>query len=662
MIEKYKHGKVKKLFEVKTLILLQVNALSKLYGAETILSNIKLEVQTKDRIALVGRNGAGKSTLLKIIAGELSHDGGEIIKPKDVSIGYLAQNTGLETSLTIWDEMLTVFTHLQQMETKLRRLEQEMGKEENFSNEATYERLLADYDQLQLDYKDQGGYQYEADIRSILSGLGFPVETHQTTISTLSGGQKTRLALGKLLLTKPDLLILDEPTNHLDIETLTWLEQYLQGYPGAILIVSHDRYFLDKLVTQVYEISNKESRRFIGNYSKYLDLKSALYEQEMKRYEKQQDEIAKLEDFVQKNIARASTTKRAQSRRKQLDRMELLTRPLGDSKSASFHFDIEKQSGNDVLQVKDATIGYDKDPIIEHVTMRLTRGDSVALVGPNGIGKSTLLKSIVNKLPLLHGEVSFGSNVSVGYYDQEQANLTSSKRVLNELWDEYPLQPEKEIRTILGNFLFTGDDVLKPVSSLSGGQKARLALAKLMMQKSNLLILDEPTNHLDLNSKEILENALIDYPGTLLFVSHDRYFINRVTTTVVELSTEGAQEYLGDYDYYVEKKNEMIERAEFEQQEQQENHAPVQKTVAPEKLNYLEEKERKKLERQRTRKIEELEQNIVQFEEEIATLEDQLCLPEIYADYEKASEITTKKQTLQEQLDACMAEWEELHL
>ncbi|MBJ7998120.1 ABC transporter ATP-binding protein [Bacillus mycoides] len=658
MIEKYKHGKVKKLFEVKTLILLQVNGLSKLYGAETILANIKLEVQTKDRIALVGRNGAGKSTLLKIIAGELSHDGGEIIKPKDVSMGYLAQNTGLETSLTIWDEMLTVFTHLQQMETKLRRLEQEMGKEENFSNAAIYEKLLADYDQLQLDYKDQGGYQYEADIRSILSGLGFPVETHQTKISTLSGGQKTRLALGKLLLTRPDLLILDEPTNHLDIETLTWLEQYLQGYPGAILIVSHDRYFLDKLVTQVYEISNKESRRFVGNYSKYLDAKSALYEQEMKRYEKQQDEISKLEDFVQKNIARASTTKRAQSRRKQLDRMEVLTRPLGDSKSASFHFDIEKQSGNDVLQVKDATIGYYQEPIIEHVNMRLTRGDSVALVGPNGIGKSTLLKSIVNKLQLLHGNVAFGSNVSVGYYDQEQANLTSSKRVLNELWDEYPLQPEKEIRTILGNFLFTGDDVLKPVSSLSGGQKARLALAKLMMQKSNLLILDEPTNHLDLNSKEILENALIDYPGTLLFVSHDRYFINRVTTTVVELSTEGAQEYLGDYDYYVEKKNEMIERAELEQ----EDEVPVQKVVAQEKLNYLEEKERKQLERQRTRKIEELEQNIVGLEEEIATLEDQLCLPEIYADYEKASEITTKKQTLQEQLEACMAEWEELHI
>lgn len=643
------------------MILLQVNGLSKLYGAETILSNIKLEVQTRDRIALVGRNGAGKSTLLKIIAGEISHNDGEIIKPKDVSIGYLAQNTGLETSLTIWDEMLTVFTHLQHMEKNLRRLELEMGKEENFSNAATYEKLLADYDQLQLNYKDQGGYQYEADIRSILSGLGFPTETHGTTISTLSGGQKTRLALGKLLLTKPDLLILDEPTNHLDIDTLTWLEQYLQGYPGAILIVSHDRYFLDKLVTQVYEISNKESRRYVGNYSKYLELKAAQYEQDMKRYEKQQDEIAKLEDFVQKNIARASTTKRAQSRRKQLERMELMTKPLGDSKSASFHFDIEKQSGNDVLQIKDVSIGYHEEPIIEHINMRLSRGDSVALVGPNGIGKSTLLKSIVNKLNIFNGEISFGSNVSVGYYDQEQANLTSSKRVLDELWDDYPMQPEKEIRSILGNFLFSGDDVLKPVSSLSGGQKARLALAKLMMQKSNLLILDEPTNHLDLNSKEILENALIDYPGTLLFVSHDRYFINRVTTTVVELSTMGAQEYLGDYDYYVEKKNEMLERAALEEQET-ESEAPLLKQIAQEKQNYLEEKERKKLERQRLRKIEELEQHIARLEEEITELEDQLCLPEVYADYERASEITTTKQTMQEQLEQYMAEWEELHV
>ncbi|WP_028401931.1 ABC-F family ATP-binding cassette domain-containing protein [Ectobacillus panaciterrae] len=640
------------------MILLQVNGLTKLFGADVILSNIKLEVQARDRVALVGRNGAGKSTLLKIIAGELSHNGGEIIKPKEVSVGYLAQNTGLETSLTIGEEMLTVFAHLQDMERTIRKMEQEMGKEEVFTNEERYNKLLAEYDRLQQDYKDQGGYQYEADIRSILTGLGFPAPTHNTYISTLSGGQKTRLALGKLLLTKPDLLILDEPTNHLDIETLTWLEQYLQGYPGAILIVSHDRYFLDRLVTQVYEISNTQSKRYTGNYSKYLEQKDAWYEQEMKRYEKQQDEVAKLQDFVQRNIARASTTKRAQSRRKQLDRMELIARPLGDEKSASFHFDIERQSGNDVLQVTDVAVGYDESAVIKHVHMYLTRGDSTALVGPNGIGKSTLLKAIVQKLDPLHGKISFGSNVSIGYYDQQQANLTSSKRVLDELWDEFPLNPEKEIRTVLGNFLFSGDDVLKPVSSLSGGEKARLALAKLMMQKCNVLILDEPTNHLDLSSKEILENALIDFPGTILFVSHDRYFINRVATKVVELSSNGATEYLGDYDYYMEKKAEILERAQLEQIIQ-----PVQKSEeAAEKRNYQEDKERKKLERQRARKLEELEELIMELEEKIAVLEEQLCLPEVYQDYEKVQSINLEKQSLHDQLDACMTQWEELQI
>ncbi|MCP8971376.1 ABC-F type ribosomal protection protein [Ectobacillus sp. SYSU M60031] len=628
-----------------------------MFGADTVLSNIKLEVQTRDRIALVGRNGAGKSTLLKIIAGEMSHDGGEIMKPKDVTIGYLAQNTGLETSSPIWDEMLTVFTDLRNMERELRRLEQEMGREEVFSNESRYNKLLAEYDRLQQTYKDRGGYQYEADTRSILSGLGFPAETHQTLISTLSGGQKTRLALGKMLLIKPDLLILDEPTNHLDIETLTWLEQYLQGYPGAILIVSHDRYFLDKVVTQVYEISNTQSRRFTGNYSKYLEQKAAFYEQEMKRYEKQQEEVAKLQDFVQRNIARASTTKRAQSRRKQLERMELMDRPAGDEKAASFHFDIDRQSGNDVLKVRDVSIGYHGAPVIEHISMSLTRGDSVALVGPNGIGKSTLLKSIIDKLELLHGTISFGSNVSLGYYDQEQANLTSAKRVLNEMWDEFPLHPEKDIRTLLGNFLFSGDDVLKPVSSLSGGEKARVALAKLMMQKSNLLILDEPTNHLDLSSKEILENALIDFPGTLLFVSHDRYFINRVATKVMELSADGAVEYLGDYDYYVAKKAEMLERAQLEEQ-----NAPIVQAKAPaEKQSYQEEKERKKLERQRSRKIEEIETAIMELEEQIAALEELLCQPEVFQDYEQVQKITEEKQQLQTQLESQMEQWEELH-
>lgn len=381
----------------------------------------------------------------------------------------------------------------------------------------------------------------------------------------MSGGQKTRLALGKLLLTKPDILILDEPTNHLDIDTLSWLENYLQSYSGAILIVSHDRYFLDKVVNQVYEISRLNITRYTGNYSAYLEQKALNYEREMKQYEKQQEEIAKLQDFIQRNLARASTTKRAQSRRKQLERMQVMDRPLGDEKSASFGFDIERQSGNDVLKVDSLAIGYDSEKISEGLSFRLTRGDSIALVGPNGIGKSTLLKTIIGRLPQLAGDIHFGSNVTIGYYDQEQAELTSNKRVLNELWDDYPLMNEKDIRTVLGNFLFSGDDVLKTVSTLSGGEKARLALAKLMMKKANFLILDEPTNHLDLDSKEVLENSLIDYPGTILFVSHDRYFINRIATKVLELSPHSATEFLGDYDYFVEKKLEFEELKALEQ-------------------------------------------------------------------------------------------------
>ena len=547
------------------MILLQVHQLSKLFGAELILSNIKLEVQTRDRIALVGRNGAGKSTLLKIIAGHLSHDSGEIMKPKDVSIGYLAQDTGLESSLSIWEEMLLVFKDLQLMEKELRKLEQQMADPSIYEDQDRYSKLLKEYDGLQVAFKDQGGYQFEADIRSVLHGLNFASFDYDTPISTLSGGQKTRLALGKLLLTKPDILILDEPTNHLDIETLSWLEQYLQNYSGAVLIVSHDRYFLDKVVNQVYEVSRKRINRYKGNYSAYLVQKAEEYERDMKQFEKQQEEVAKLQDFIQKNLARASTTKRAQSRRKKLEKMDLMDRPLGDEKSANILFDIEKQSGNEVLQIVNGAVGYNNQAVSSEINLRITKGESIALVGPNGIGKSTLLKTLIDKLPLLQGDIRFGTNVSIGYYDQEQAELSSNKTVLSELWDEYPFKTEKEIRTVLGNFLFSGDDVLKIVSTLSGGEKARLALSKLMMQKANFLILDEPTNHLDLDSKEVLENSLIDYPGTILFVSHDRYFINRIATKVVELSQKGAADYLGDYDYFVEKKQEMLEHAEWEQ-------------------------------------------------------------------------------------------------
>ncbi|MDR7239630.1 ABC-F family ATP-binding cassette domain-containing protein [Neobacillus drentensis] len=637
------------------MILLQVNQLQKFYGADLILSNIKLELQTRDRVALVGRNGAGKSTLLKIIAGHLSHDGGEIIKPKEVTIGYLAQNTGLESSLPIWDEMLTVFEPLRLMEKSLRTLEEQMADPNVFEDNGKYERILKEYDHLQVKFKEQGGYQYEAEMRSVLHGLNF--RDRSLMISSLSGGQKTRLALGKLLLTKPDILILDEPTNHLDIDTLTWLEQYLQSYHGAILIVSHDRYFLDKVVTQVYEVSRKQIQRFSGNYSSYLDQKAANYERDLKLFEKQQQEVADLQDFIHRNLARASTTKRAQSRRKKLEKMEMMDRPLGDEKSATFSFEIEKQSGNDVLTVDSLAVGYKGDKVSENISFRAFKGESIALVGPNGIGKSTLLKTIIKKLPELAGTILYGTNLQIGYYDQEQAELTSNKRVLNELWDDYPLKNEKEIRTVLGNFLFSGDDVLKIVSTLSGGEKARLALAKLMLEKANVLILDEPTNHLDLDSKEVLENALIDYPGTILFVSHDRYFINRIATKVLELSRQGSTEFLGDYDYYLEKKLEQEELAALALAASVKKSA---QTEAAEKNSYQQDKESKKQERQRKRKLEEMEQRIEELEEQIQEFEQQLCEPEIFQNHEKVMEINLNGEKAKSELEHLMEEWAEL--
>lgn len=636
------------------MILLQVNQLSKYYGADLILSNIKLELQTRDRVALVGRNGAGKSTLLKMIAGQISYDSGEVIKPKDVTIGYLAQDTGLESNLSIWEEMLTVFSGIQAMEKTLRSLEESMADPVVHEDQSRYERILKEYDLLQTQFKELGGYQYEADIRSVLHGLNF--QNHALMISSLSGGQKTRLALGKLLLTKPDILILDEPTNHLDIETLSWLEQYLQGYEGAILIVSHDRYFLDKVVKDVYEVSRHQMRKYPGNYSSYLEQKAANYERDMKLYEKQQQEIADLQDFIQRNLTRASTTKRAQSRRKKLEKMDVLDRPLGDEKSASFSFEIDRQSGNDVLKVENLAVGYD-EKISGNISFHVLRGDSIALVGPNGIGKSTLLKTIIKKLPSLSGSIHYGSNLSIGYYDQAQAELTSNKRVLNELWDEFPLKPEKEIRTVLGNFLFSGDDVLKIVSTLSGGEKARLALAKLMLEKANVLILDEPTNHLDLDSKEVLENALIDYPGTILFVSHDRYFINRIATKVLELSPDGCTEYLGDYDYFLEKKTEM---EELEALEKASSAKAAVGSEIPEKTNYQQDKELKKLERQRKRRLEEIEAKIEELEERISQFEQQLCEPEVFQDHEKVLEITTQNDQAKKDLEALMDEWADL--
>jgi len=638
------------------MILLQAIDISKSFAAEPILSGINLQIQSGERIGLVGVNGVGKSTFLKILTGQMFPDSGEIRKGKQVQVGYLAQNSGLQSENIIWDEMITVFDDLRAQEKQLRLLEQQMGEP---MSEKQHEQLLEQYSILSEEFKDKGGFQYEANIRNVLHGMRFYEEDYQKPISSLSGGQKTRLALCKLLLTNPDILVLDEPTNYLDIETLTWLEKYLNSYPGAILVVSHDRYFLDALVTVIYEIERTQCKRYVGNYSNYLDLKAEDIERQLASYEKQEKEISKLEDFIARNIARASTTKRAQSRRKMLDKITRIDRPITADRKVSFSFDIDRTSGNEVLKVKDLTVGYSDHVLSSGISFQLERGERVALLGPNGIGKSSLLKTIIGQLTPLAGTITLGSNVTIGYYDQEQTGLHPQVQVLHELWDEYPQMLEQDVRTVLGNFLFSGDDVLKKISTLSGGEKARVSLAKLMLQNANFLILDEPTNHLDIFSKEVLENALYDYPGTILFVSHDRYFLNKMATRVIELGSDGCESYLGDYNYYREKKIEQEELA---------LNSPATKETSPaqeerrptDKENYLQDKEQQRRERQRMRKIEELEGKIEIIEEEIASLEEQLCLPEVFEDPMKSIELNDQLTKKNEKLEALMEEWEQL--
>lgn len=647
------------------MILLQAQHVARYFGADVLFENIYLEIQENSRVALVGRNGAGKSTLLKIIAGIESADAGQISKMKQATIGYLAQNTGLDSDQTIWEEMLEVFDDVIQLEKKMRHVEQQLGNPKLLADEVLYHETLKQYDQMQHDFREQNGYGYEAEIRSVLHGFHFYEDDYEKVINQLSGGQKTRLALAKLLLQKKDLLILDEPTNHLDIETLNWLEGYLQTYKGSLLIVSHDRYFLDKVVNEVYDLSRQKIHHFKGNYSKYLDLKDAQLEKEWKEFEKQQKEIAKLEDFVNRNIVRASTTKRAQSRRKKLEKMDRMEKPQGDEKSASFRFQSEKESGNIVLTLEKGAIGYDGNILAEPVDLDIRKYESVALVGPNGIGKSTLLKSLISDIPLIKGEKNFGTNVETGYYDQEQAELHSRKSVLAELWDEHPTTPEKDIRSILGSFLFSGDDVEKSVTSLSGGEKARLALAKLAMNQNNFLILDEPTNHLDIDSKEVLENALIDFDGTLLFVSHDRYFINRIASKVIELSPEGSNEYLGDYDYYLEKKAEQEELQRLAEEEAQPTNASENQSdtavTEPTKKRAIN-KEIQKLERQLSRRIEAIEKETAEFETAIEALESELTQPDIYEDHVKVQEINDELKDLHDQYEELLQEWEAAEL
>ena len=630
-------------------MLIQLNNVTKNFVVNEIFSNVKMEINDKDRVAIVGRNGAGKSTLLKIISGELSFDSGERTVSKNTTIGYLSQEFIVREDLSIYEEMITCFDEIISLEASLEKLSYELTPE-NIENDPG---LLDRFDRLQNEVLTHKDYHYKSKIESVLYGLDFTKDVFDKKISTFSGGEKTRLSMAKLLLSEPDLLILDEPTNHLDMENVAWLENYLSSYNGAIVIVSHDRYFLDKVVNVVYNLEFGKLKKYVGNYSKFLKQYEEDYEKQLKEFTSQQKDIKRLEEFVQKNIARASTSKMAKSRQKVLDKMELIDNPKKDDKAANIEFNIKEQSGRDVLMIENLKVGYDGKQVGNAYNFSVYKGDRIAIVGRNGIGKSTLIKTIAKKQNAIGGSVHYGSKVSLGYYDQKQAEFESSKTILNELWDEYPLMKEAEVRTVLGRFLFRGDSVLKIVRDLSGGEKARLQLAKLMLEKNNLLVLDEPTNHLDITSKQVLEDALENYEGTIVFVSHDRYFINKIANKVLDITEDDYSIYLGNYDYYLEKREQELIAKKLKEEKTEE----VQEKVANDYVLGKEEKKRiRKLERTR----EELLEKIESLEEKVSLVNNELTKEEVYTDAIKVQEYNEELRSLNQEIEDLNNTWLEI--
>ena len=630
-------------------MLIQLNNVTKNFVVNEIFSNVKMEINDKDRVAIVGRNGAGKSTLLKIISGEISFDSGERTVSKNTTIGYLSQEFIVREDLSIYEEMITCFDEIISLEANLEKLSYELTPE-NIENDPG---LLDRFDRLQNEVLTHKDYHYKSKIESVLYGLDFTKDVFDKKISTFSGGEKTRLSMAKLLLSEPDLLILDEPTNHLDMENVAWLENYLSSYNGAIVIVSHDRYFLDKVVNVVYNLEFGKLKKYVGNYSKFLKQYEEDYEKQLKEFTSQQKDIKRLEEFVQKNIARASTSKMAKSRQKVLDKMELIDNPKKDDKAANIEFNIKEQSGRDVLMIENLKVGYDGKQVGNAYNFSVYKGDRIAIVGRNGIGKSTLIKTIAKKQNAIGGSVHYGSKVSLGYYDQKQAEFESSKTILNELWDEYPLMKEAEVRTVLGRFLFRGDSVLKIVRDLSGGEKARLQLAKLMLEKNNLLVLDEPTNHLDITSKQVLEDALENYEGTIVFVSHDRYFINKIANKVLDITGDDYSIYLGNYDYYLEKREQELIAKKLKEEKTDE----VQEKVANDYVLGKEEKKRiRKLERTR----EELLEKIESLEEKVSLVNNELTKEEVYTDAIKVQEYNEELRSLNQEIEDLNNTWLEI--
>lgn len=633
------------------MIIAQAQDLEQRFGGNIIFSNISFSVPDNARIGLVGPNGAGKTTLLKIMTGQQEPTSGQFTINKGLKVGYIAQENGLDEDKTIWDEMLTVFNDLIEKNKKITKMQ------EQIADHPEDEDLLKRYDQLAYDFEQEGGFTYQAEIKSILNGFNFKENTWNKVIGTLSGGEKTRLAFVKLLLQKPPVLLLDEPTNYLDLDTLDWLEAFLKNYQGAIITVSHDQYFLDHLANQIFELNFGKLTTFKGNYSQYVKERELMDSQQEAAYEKQQEKIKKEEEFIQKNLVRASTTKRAQSRRKVLDKMERIKPPKHKQK-VRINFTSERPSGKEVLIAKDLTIGYPDKVMVSDIDFQVNKNDRVAIIGPNGIGKSTLLKTIMKKLEPKGGSIKYSASLDIGYYDQELQSLDPSKTVLDTIWDRHKTMPEKDVRSILASFLFTAEDIDKTVGQLSGGQKARLTLTVLSLEKDNFLLMDEPTNHLDIEAKEVLEDALDNYDGTLLFVSHDRYFINELANKIISVRDGHAKIYNGNYSYYLDEKAKQAAAAQEAEAQKAETETTPAASQNKGKLSYQEQKARDSQKRKLERAVNDAEAKIEKLEAEEKEIQTEMANPDIAASFEKLGPLQEKLSAVQKQLDQANNDWE----
>lgn len=636
------------------MIVLSCNNLNKSFGIDSILENVSFTVNEGDKVGIIGVNGTGKTTLFKVISGIYGYDSGDIYTSKDCEIGYLEQNTNFHSNNTIFEEVLEVFKDLIDMESYLRNLEIKIAEESANPNSSQLEKIMNEYSHKLEEFSELNGYGYKSEAKGVLKGLGFSDEDMDKPISILSGGEKTRVLLGKLLLKKPTLLLLDEPTNHLDSDAIEWLEIFLKQYRGTVILISHDRYFLDQVVNRVFEIHNKKLKSYNGNYSDFVKLSAVEKEIEKKKFEDQQKEIKKQEESIErlKAYGREKHLKRARSKEKALSKVDVLDKPDGDRKRARIEFNPSVTSGNDVLQVRDVSMGYGERILFKDLNLDIYRGEKVALIGANGIGKSTLFKVIMNELQPLSGNIKFGTNVNVSYFHQEQKTLNLDNTIIDEIWENNTHLTQTALRSMLGAFLFENEEVFKKISTLSGGERARVAILKLILSNANFLLLDEPTNHLDIDSKEVLEEALSGYTGTIFTISHDRYFLNTVVDKVLVLDKDGICEYLGNYDYYIEKKKQVYEMSLMEEKEE--------KTKTQIKDEKRKEREQREAQKKNRHKIQQIETEIQETEIKIEELDMLLCQEEIYSNPDKAKDVSQEKISFEDKLSSLYEQWEKL--